>query len=617
MNSSRTKILTAVLTIAVLTSVCNIPTFAPSAPSSGEVIIPPTTKVMDAAALTALESVRTDGTLTFSTSSPALEGLAPADVVVMESTSAAPNGLLRKVISVRTEGDKVIVETEGAKITEAIHQGSLSITQELKPEDIRATTIFQPGVTFDGATVAQAPGPRDILASYPLRPGSRATGLTYSFDTDLGTGGKLKLAGNAVLTPILKTDMSISCDRKVLGICAEIPDLNFMASVGVEETVSLTAKGNTGTFDKEARIARHEFNPITFSIGPVPVVIVPIIDVYLHGNGTLTATLDYSVNQNLKLVAGFKYNSDKGFEDISEKSSNFSLPSPSFNGNADVRGALGVKFELLFYGVVGPFGSLEAGPHISASISGLPPDANTLWRIEGCLWLNIGIDSVDVLDIHYQKELYKACLGYGTGENHPPLVNIDSPNPSTQIFVGVPVNLRGSAVDTDGGAVTCQWTSSTSGDPFPRTDCKKETVTFQSQGDRTLTLTGTDPGGKSTTRSVTINVLPPPAILVTISSPADGATIGPDEQITLSGSASGGTGPYSFAWKVVYPVDASGGGGSTYDIAQGDSLTWKPSDTLSFPGCEVDNFARIILETTDANGFTGSLTIFVHINRIC
>jgi hypothetical protein len=619
MHTSRTRILAAALLVAMASSVCNLPggTPAPEAPAPGEIIIPPTTKVMDAEARAALTSVSADGTLTFSNTSPGLSELAPADVLVFEPTAAAPYGLLRKVRAVRTEGSNLIVETEGAEIREAVHQGQVGFVRELRAEDIRATQILQPGVQFQGATTARAPGPQAILGSNPLAPGPRLQGLTYSFDSDLGTNGQVRIRGNATLTPIMDVDLWISCNRKVLGICAEIPDLNFKTRVGMEESTSLFVNGNVASaFDRDVQIARHEFNPITLSIGPVPVVFVPILEVYLHGDGSLTATLDYSVQQQLTLVAGFKYNSDSGFEDLSERTANFTRTGPNFTGNLDLRGSIGLKFELLLYGVIGPYGSLEAGPHLSANLSGLPPDGNLLWRFEGCLWLSVGIDSVDVLDIHYSKELYRGCTGFGTGENRPPNVYITSPNGASQIYQGVPFALRGQAFDPDGGTATCRWTSSASGDPFPVNACE-QSVTFPSQGSRSLTLTGTDPGGRTASTSITVNVQPPPTVLVTISNPNEGDAIGPNEVIALQGSASGGAGPYTFTWKAAHPTDSAGNGGTVYTIGSGNSLNWKPSDTLPVSGCEVSDFARLILEATDTNGFTGTRTISIRIELIC
>ena len=159
--------------IVLLTTVCNLPTNNPAAPPSTETtdptstltaspvpptstpsdyLIPPTTKVMDTELQETIENVSPEGIITFSSSSPALESLAPGDVLVSDAIPAAPDGLLRKVSAIRVEGDQVIVETMDAELIEAVHEGQVSFVQELTPEVIRSTWLY-PGVAFNGLIV--------------------------------------------------------------------------------------------------------------------------------------------------------------------------------------------------------------------------------------------------------------------------------------------------------------------------------------------------------------------------------------------------------------------------------------------------------------------------------
>ncbi|MFT3896023.1 MAG: hypothetical protein QM730_30780 [Anaerolineales bacterium] len=163
--------------IAVLA--CNLPTaglqptpspFPSASPTSrpvdpNEVIIPSTTKVMDPASLSSLESIDPDGTLHFDQSTPELEALQPGDVLVSDANEVARYGLLKKVIAVHTENGQVIVQTEDALITDAVHQGSGSITRELKQEDIRSTQILMAGVTFEGFNAADQPHKNGLMSS--------------------------------------------------------------------------------------------------------------------------------------------------------------------------------------------------------------------------------------------------------------------------------------------------------------------------------------------------------------------------------------------------------------------------------------------------------------------
>lgn len=616
--------LTAIL-VFLLTTVCNLPsnrpvqslpteTVVPSTATPDGYLIPPTTKVMDAAVQSAIESVSPEGVITFSHSTPALAALSQGDVLVSDAVEAAPYGLLRKVKSISTEGEKIIVETEDAELIEAVHEGRVSFVKDLRPEDVK-TTWLHPGVTFnEPATITKThPGAASFSPASAFRPNT----FSYNIDTDFGTGGRIKVVGNASLEPKLEADANISCNDKKFGICVEIPDLNFMTRIAILENVSLAVKGDATNFNKRIEIARHEFSPLTFWIGPVPVVFTPILSIYLRGDGLLTSKLEYAIGQKLTLAAGFSYNSDDGFKDLSEASFEFIKPTPTFTNRVELRGVIGGEFELLLYGVIGPYASLEAGPYFRANLSGLPSEPGVLWRAEGCVWLFVGINSVKVIKLRYQKELYEGCATFAEGRNQPPSVSIQSPNPGTQVYQGEALKLRATVFDPDGGDLTCQWTSNQSGDPFPIADCQRATVTFSSPGTRTLNLNATDTAGLKANASVTFEVLPPPTILVNITNPLDGGTVGPDEVINLAATISGGKEPYNLTWSFAFPTDPAGNGGTSYNIGSGNNVSWAPSNSISFGGCEVYGLGRLTLTVQDANGFSGSRSIVILISRIC
>jgi len=625
MKRSPSRAVWTSILILLLTTVCNLPSNRPVTPSPTTTntairitatpegyLIPPTTKVMDAEVQSAMESVSTEGVVTFSRVTPALEALAPGDILVSDALGPAPYGLLRKVKNVRNEGGKLIVETEDAQLIEAVHEGRVSFIKDLKPEDVKTTWVY-PGVTFNPSTNAEGNHGLAFRSSAAYRPDA----FSYSIDTDFGTGGRVKAVGNASLEPKLEADVNISCNDKVFGVCAEIPDLNFMTRIAILENVSLAVQGDATSFNKRVEIARHEFSPLTFWIGPVPVVFTPILSIYLQGDGVLTSKVEYAIGQKLTLAAGFSYNSDDGFKDLSEASFDFLKPTPRFGNRVELRGVIGGEFELLLYGAIGPYASLEAGPYFRANLSGLPSEPGVLWRAEGCVWLFVGIDSVKVIKLRYQKELYKSCATFAEGRNQPPSVSIQSPNQGTQVFQGESLKLRATAYDPDGSNLICKWTSNQSGDPFPVSECERANVTFNSPGTRTLTLTATDSAGLSASASVSFEVLPPPNILVSIINPLDGGTVGPDEVVTLAATASGGQEPYQLDWSFSFPTDPSGNGGTQYTIGSGNGLSWKPSDSVTFNGCEVNGFGRLTVNVQDANGFGGSRSIIILINRIC
>jgi serine protease len=98
--------------------------------------------------------------------------------------------------------------------------------------------------------------------------------------------------------------------------------------------------------------------------------------------------------------------------------------------------------------------------------------------------------------------------------NSPPVVRIDSPANESVFYRGQSVNLVGVATDLNEGPdpgpgpLPCRW-EGPAADGFPRTGCSL-TVTFSTNGRRTLTLRATDPQGLSSTASVTITITDPP-----------------------------------------------------------------------------------------------------------
>lgn len=617
MNSPKNHtLLRLCLLLVLLILSCNLPVAIPrastpepnstseaSTPAPDEVIIPSTTKVMDPASLSTLESVDEKGTLYFSQATPALEALKPGDVLVSDASSAAPFGLLKKVIAVRAEGERIIVETTDALITEAVHQGSGSVSKELKPEDIRSTQIFQEGVTFEGFDAssqipARSHGLMSIAPSALLRP----AGLTYRFNTDLGTGGQVQVTGTATINPIMDFGLNISCDETFLGVCKEIPDLNVLAKVGVQENANLVVKGKSSyTFNEDYPIARHEFSPITFFLGPVPVVLVPVLKIYLKGDGSLTAKFDYIVDQDLTLAAGFKYNSDNGFEDLSEYKSGFKQTGPTFSGALDVRAMVGVQFEIMLYGAIGPYGSLEGGAHLQASLDGLPSAKNLLWNADGCLWLNVGIDSVKAIDLHYKKELWNACVSFGNGENHPPSVSITSPTDGSALAADANVTLLGSASDVDNQPLTCVWTSSNAYDTITDANCNQATIKFASlasdSSSRVLTLTATDSAGASASATVNVSINHSPQ--VKISNPEEGSVFKEGESIFLAANVLDFDGG---ALTCVWTSSAAG------DVIKNPSNCAKTKIKWIGAGSRT-----ITLTATDTSGLSGKASVTVNV----
>ncbi len=590
--------LKALLTLVLLAlAACGGGSVAPT-PRPDEVVVAPATRVLTPETRAALERVDEEGRLYFAAGSPQVAGFEAGQVLVSEPAPAIPYGLLRKVREVRREGDRVVVETEPAKIQDAVYQGELTVSRPLRPEEVRGAVALQSGVS--------------------------AQGFTLRLDSDLGSGGRVRVTGEVSLEPILDFHLGLHVDEWFGPIPVNI-DLNVRTRVGIDQQARLNIVGSLAhTFRHEVPIARYNFTPLTFFLGPVPVVLTPQLTVYLGTDGNLSARFTFEARQEMRLVVGFQYNSDTGFRDLSERTLRLTHTGPSFEGSLEVRAFVGVRFEVLLYGLVGPFGALEAGPELTANLAGMGP-SRLLWDLNACLWLKIGLRSIDLLGIHYDRDLARACLDIAQHGNNPPSAVIQAPLASTLVYQGVPTALRGLLTDPDPGhreRLVCRWSSSNPAD-FPGgslSGCELN-HTFASTGRRTLTLATTDLAGASASARVEINVQARPAMLVQIESPAEGSSWYPGgAAMSLQGRVTGGTAPFSYTWRAVYPYP----GGTSYTLFSGTSSsgalpshTWRPEATLPTPVCGGNWTGRLYLEVTDALGLTHTSYISFIYGTLC
>ena len=132
----------------------------------------------------------------------------------------------------------------------------------------------------------------------------------------------------------------------------------------------------------------------------------------------------------------------------------------------------------------------------------------------------------------------------------PPVATLSSPNYGTTMYVDhTQPKLLGSAVDANepGGTLSCDrltWSSSPSDADLPADGCPPvgsqtgiQLATFHSTGTYEVTLTATDPQGKTDAKTATVTVLPTPASYPpspTIAEPGPGASFGDSEPLALS-----------------------------------------------------------------------------------
>jgi hypothetical protein len=313
--------------------------------SDGDVIIPQTTKFLSAADLDAIESINADlSQLVFDQETSTLSQLNSDDVVVCGTHGEMlPYGLLRKVTGIDRDGGKVTVNTDQATLTEAIEKGALSETITLSPDQI----ITRTGRQRDGfsAKIIQLEGDAGIVFAfndYEL----------YDADGDPATrGDRVWLDGNFSFVPTMGFDIEIS------GF--SLQKLTF--EIGSDQQASIrVSAGREATFSEAEILETIELTPITFSIGPVPVVLVPRIVFRVGVNGTVTADLTTGIQSDASVRVGFGYQNGS-FSPVSQFDSNADFDAPNFRDGAKGSAKVwaGPRAELAAYGIAGVYGELR------------------------------------------------------------------------------------------------------------------------------------------------------------------------------------------------------------------------------------------------------------------
>jgi len=415
---------------------------ASTPPAVGDTVIPDTTKVSDPATralLTAYDP--SSGQMRFSQPTPILAALKPGDVLVSEPSSAAPYGYLRKVVSSRTEGGVVVLETAQAKLTDAVSKGVLDAKFDLTAKNLKSSSALLPGVSF--STNAVSPQPRAGI------------GENYNF----------KLKFNKVFVPFDSPNASgqITVDGLVefnagygvhVGIsgCFEIPPVcvdSVEAKIGFDQAASLHISGDLkGQVSKEIQVGSQLFDPIVFFIGPVPVVLVPKVDLYLSVGGQLEAKFDFQAAESAVAQLGARWTPDDGWKNISNFNFDVSAPKPSVSGNLKPRATTRSTASMTLYGVAGPEVSLIGGLELEGQIPG-----NPTWIVRGFLKGTVGFRvELPILGTlsDYQATLFDTGREFSRSGNTAPKITLTAnalPSPLAfprdappQVYLGLPAS---------------------------------------------------------------------------------------------------------------------------------------------------------------------------------
>lgn len=346
-------------------------------------VIPETTEVLPDTTTRYLAAVSGDGAVyTFTQSTAELEEVEPGDIMVGDVAGAAPDGFLRKVTSVSSPEGQVVVATEPTTIEEAVESGEVHISQSLIPGQSRV------GIRIPGVTLAPSPEKfeyyfRDVVL--------------YDIDGDpWTTDDQIKADGTLAL------EMGFDFSLRVQDF--ELKDLSFTTRVKETADLEIKCEVELVSIEAEREIAREYLSPITVMIGPLPVVIVPLLTVNVGVDGSVSVGVTTSIRQEARLRAGVEY--AQGFwGPLSDFTNEFQFDPPHLSAGLNVKGYAGSRLSLLLYGVIGPYADVDGYLELEADVFQTP-----WWTLYGGLEVPVGV-TVGILG-HTIADYEALAIGY-------------------------------------------------------------------------------------------------------------------------------------------------------------------------------------------------------------
>lgn len=475
-----------------------------------DVVIPDTTKVADEVTRNALSAYDPiTGRMVFSPRTPLLNSLNRGDVLVSEPSTVAPYGYLRKVAAINRVNGGFVLETTQAKLNEAIYHGTLNATGELLPNDGTQPPVTSP-LAAPGMYDGSIPSPNIVIDEGDVFNFHRDIDVTINFDGSEdgveGTG-TVRVTGFVYFNAGYNVGIGI---RECLEIPPGCPD-RFEAWAGLEQKSRLRVTGNfDGEIHKEKIIHPIPMEPIVFFIGPVPVVLVPEINVKLGVDGEAHLDFVFEGEAKSKFKAGAKWLNPEyggnGWNNISEY-----LPldkrihAADINAKLRVEGYAKVDAKIKLYGV--------AGPGIDGSV-GILIDADTgrrpFWFMQGHVTTNVSFEVgiADIIELgRYSTPILNEYIHIAQSTNSPPrFSNVNTgviqANIATPITLGPRSGFFGHFDVTDREDVNPPGLTAHSNVDGPIA----LTHAFQTGGLRTITITATDSDGATSSITLTVNV---------------------------------------------------------------------------------------------------------------
>jgi hypothetical protein len=283
----------------------------------------------------------------------------------------------------------------------------------------------------------------------------------------------------------------------------------FEAHLGMDASSKVKVTGDfDGQIEKEYVLSTHYFKPIVFFIGPIPVVLVPIVKAVVGATGNAHLEFSFDADASTRMDFGAKWTDpDDGgssWQDIND------VQEPRGTGHGDLQASMELRAyakmdaKLLLYGILGPGLAGRIGVGAIVKYPGTP-----LWtafaHARGEINFAVDLGGIIKLSEHIAP-LKEFTFEVDHAENQRPDCGVGRDPIPVELGVETFLGPRGveplspgffDCSDPEGGALT--YTTATSGGP-----ANSVSERFDTPGAHDLLVTVTDEAGL--TRELTLRI---------------------------------------------------------------------------------------------------------------
>jgi hypothetical protein len=522
-------------------------------------IIPNTTKVLDSAGMSSLTISPDGSTITMSTSSGVATTLQAGDILASAPSSAAPHGLLRKIVSVSTNNGEIVATTATGTLAAAIQQANVQFTTTLSSSDINSVRALRKGVTI-------YKGQRYKGQSFPSRKTIHRGKAYVSLGSDICSGGQIVIMKmkDVEIVPNLDVNGTIELCGD-LGVqvgfnwlALQVNSLTATVTFAEHTELTVTGSANVGEVNAKYPIADVTFGDVVIPVAGFPLDVVPEIVLQVGANGTIGASLYADVAQNASVTGGFSFTNGQ-VSPIFPPPTVTVQSSVGTDAGLTATASIEADVTLLFYDIAGPYFSPQAYLQLDVA-----PEQNPWWTLSGGLEGPTGLQLNPDLDMFGFDNLpqisfpslfdYSQVITSASGGFSPaPQLSAINPNTAAVGTAGLSLTLSGTnfvpgAVASFNGSPLATTFVDSSGSCTTSTPCLTANLPA---GDLTtggtFPVTVTNPDALGTSSGPMIFTVTGSSVIVSISPTSANVPVGTGQQFTATVQ---GTSNTAVTWSV-------------------------------------------------------------------